>query len=153
LIGYSCDNISIYWRQNAGGKFRFYSDNCFVGSCASASWNLWIVVSKVYRRFNLKFCEILQYCDFRVKWAFLDTNLGRIHLNLQEQRIYNLGKKCFNEFPGLTFAILHTNKGSFLLNLDNDQVKIVFNGVCDDCDSAAGIGIYELKSANLCTKY
>jgi hypothetical protein len=29
----------------------------------------------------------------------------------------------------------------------------VFNGVCDDCDSAAGIGIYELKSANLCTKY
>jgi hypothetical protein len=76
----------------------------------------------------------------------VDTNLGRVNLNLDKKRIYNFGKRCFNEAPRIKWAILHTThlERPEKLDLNRDKVKVVFNGNCfDDCpDQWKALGIY-----------
>lgn len=88
------------------------------------------------------------------KWAYLDTNLGRINLDLT--KIYKLGR-CHNEFPGVRRAILHVyrdNESVIPLDLNNDQVRILFNRYCDDCGDGDGahvrVGVKEVKRVLEC---
>jgi hypothetical protein len=85
---------------------------------------------------------------FSVKttWACVDTNLGRVNLNLNKKRIYNFGKQGKNRTSRIKWAILHTThlERPEKLDLNHDKVMVVFNGPCfDNCpDQWKALGIY-----------